>query len=115
MVLAVQCALPVGEGYPTFGKLLGEVVETDPTIRIGVKEFLYNGGLRRVKLEQSGIAWALGVSAIAVGGVGLGQQLAIAHFGLSPTTHAFGNECALVLGDGASDLQHELVMRIVTE
>ena len=65
-------------------------------------------------LKTPGITGALGVHDIAVGGHTPGQQLATAQFGLPATPHPIGDQGALILGHGPPDLEHELIMWVLT-
>ena len=52
---------------------------------------------------------------VAVRCAGPGQQLAGAQLGLTPAAHPVDNERTLVLGDGSADLEHELVVGVITD
>jgi hypothetical protein len=106
---------PCRRGDLTLGQAQGKLIEAHATVAIVLEELLHNSGVWRVELKERDVAWSLRMGPVTIGGVRPGQQLAVAHLGLPPTTHALGNERALVLGDGAPDLKHQLLVRVVAD
>jgi hypothetical protein len=65
---------------------------------------LHHGSLDWVNAYAAGIARAVGIKPIAIGGSSPRKTLATAPFGLAPSAHALGNQGPLVLGHGGADL-----------
>jgi hypothetical protein len=71
-------------------------------------------GFDGIAPQTLGIAWALGVHDIAVGGHTPGPPLPAAPFGLAATSPPVGDQGAFILGHGPPDLEQELIVRILT-
>ena len=68
-----------------------QLVETDATVGIGLKQLLDNGRLNRIDGEQAGIPRAFGMSTVAVGYPAPWEQLATADLRLTAAPHPLGN------------------------
>ena len=91
----------------------GQLYQRGPGLAIQGKQLGNNGGLGRVGHDAPRVARPIRVQTIAVRWICPGQQQASAQFGQPSPAHALGNQRALVLGDGAADLQQQVIVRIV--
>jgi hypothetical protein len=67
----------------------------------------------RVLIDPRGVAGPIGRHPVAVRGAGPGEHLAGFEPALSASPHAFSDQRPLILGDRPSDLEQELVVRVL--
>jgi hypothetical protein len=72
-----------------------------------------DGSLGRILVDPRGVARPVGRHPVAVRGASPGEHLAGLELALSTSPHAFGDQRPLILGDRPSDLEQELVMRVL--
>jgi hypothetical protein len=75
----------------------------------------HEGRFDRVGSDAGRIAWPVGIGPVAVGRARPRQQLSALELVKPAAAGAFGDQCAFILCDGATDLQQELVLRVVRE
>ena len=104
-----------GRGNLGIAEALGHLRQTGGLAGVGIpgKHVLHHGGLDRGKAHPTGIPRAFGIEEIAIGRAGPGQQLATAKLGLATASHPLGDQGALILSHSATNLEEQLVMRIV--
>ncbi len=76
------------------------------------EQVTHHRSLRLVQANAGGIARPIGIKPVAVGWPCPWQQGAGAQLAQAAAAHALGDQGALILGDGATDLQQELIVRI---
>jgi len=105
-----------GRRNPIVGQAFGYGIQAQPLFRVGIpgKDLADDSGLYVVHSQPGRVAGALHIQNVAVGSLGPGQELSSAQFAQPTTTHSVGNQGAFVFGHGPSNLQDELVVRIIT-
>ena len=88
-------------------------MQRDAPLGIGGEQLLDERRGGRIDLHGCRVTGPLGVQPIAVRRTGPRQELPSSQFGQPPTPHPIRDQRTLVLGDRATDLQDELVVRIV--
>ena len=89
-----------------------QLADRSPLIEPG-EQVTRNRRLGLVQANPGGIARSLGVDPVAVGRPGPGQQDAGPQLAQTAAAHALGDQRPLVFGDGAADLQQQLVVRVL--
>ena len=102
-----------GRRHATCIEVHGEPQQRRPWFAVHGEQLGNDGGLSRVDRDAAWIARPIRVRAIAVRGADPRQQRAGAQLGEPPAPHALGDQRALVLGDGAADLQQQMIVRVV--
>jgi putative transposase len=86
-------------------------------LKIPSEHLLDKGGCRgvelQVELQVSGITRMLRIELVAEGRAGPGEQLARPQVGKATTTHPVTDQRALILGHGSTNLQQQLVVRVL--
>jgi hypothetical protein len=77
------------------------------------EDLLHDRRFARLEPHASGVSRSHGINAIPVRRSGPREQHARFEFRQATTSHAFADQTAFVLGDRASDLQQELIVRVV--
>src|SRR5262249_54384646 len=70
-------------------------------------------GLGRVLVDPGRVAWTVSCHPVAVRRTGPGEHLAGLELALPTASCALRNQRPLVLGDGTTDLEQQLVVRIL--
>ncbi|MCZ7568888.1 MAG: hypothetical protein M5U01_09925 [Ardenticatenaceae bacterium] len=94
---------------------LGDLVQGARLRRIGIpgKALGHHGCFDRVKAHAARIARSLRIEDVPVRGDAPRQELAAAQFRLPATAHALGNQAALIFGHRPTDLQQQLIVRVI--
>jgi hypothetical protein len=90
-------------------------VQSHAASRVRREQLLDDHGGDRVDLDRYRVPGPLGVQPVAVGCSRPGQQLPAAQPGLPPAPHPVGDQGPLVLGHRATDLGHQLLVRVVAQ
>ncbi len=96
-------------------QVLDQSIQSSFFLQIEMKHFPHNGCFDFVNRHFGGIAGMIRVQLISKQWLGPWQQKSSSEFGLTPSTHPIGNQSALIFRHSASNLQKQLVMRIMTE
>jgi hypothetical protein len=91
----------------------GEPHQRRSRLTVQGEQLRNHGSLGRVERNAARVARPVGARPIAVRGIGPRQQPAGAQLGEPATPHALGNQGALVLGHRATDLQQQMIVRVV--
>src|SRR6266567_5817742 len=98
------------KGHEAFGHPLQRL----PLFQVLHKEVAHHSGFCWVDSHSCYLSWSCWVNAIAVGWPSPGQQAPGLILLVSSPSHAFGAQAAFILSDCSSDLEQELIMRILT-
>lgn len=93
---------------------VGDLFQAGTGFQVGGKDGSDDGRLRRLDLDASGLAWALGMQPVGVGRAGPGEQDARTQLRKPTPAHALRNEGALVRGDRTANLEQQVVVGILT-
>lgn len=98
------------------GQPLGDALEGGwrVGIRIPGEDLGHHRGFHRIKPPALGSARAFGVQDRPRGCDGPGQQLATPSCGLAAAAPPLGAQGALILAHGATDLEQQLIMGVLT-
>ncbi len=104
---------PARGSDPQLMQMFNQTVERSIFLQVKGKHLTHHTGFRFVDGDFAGISGGFRINMKSIRGSTPGQQNAGSVFSLAPTSHSICNQCAFVFGDCASDLQNQLVMRIL--
>jgi len=105
--------LPSGRGNLAGHQVFGKAEQAMSLFQIVGEHLADDSGLRFFQADALRIARAVGIQAQSIRRACPGQQDAGAILGVTTAPHPFGNQRTFVLRHGATDLQQQLVMRVL--
>ncbi len=110
---SIPAQLPCGSGNFLFKQGLGQPDQTLVFLLISLEQIRHHSSLRRFHPHTCRVTRMLGIDPIAIRRGGPGQQEYHSKLLLTTASHAFSDQAAFVFGYRATDLDQQLVMRIV--
>jgi hypothetical protein len=96
-------------------QMLDQSVEGSVFLQIKCEHLTHDRRFRFVDRDFGGISRVIWIDLIPINRLGPGQQNPSPVFSLTPATHPVGNQDAFILCNRASDLQNQLVMRVLAD
>jgi hypothetical protein len=99
--------------HPKVGQILCQATQRVSFLQIGAKHLCHYGCFYLVEPHPCRIAWVSRVHTIAVGWTAPRQQGPRSVFLQTSASHPFGDQIPFVFGHHPTDLQEQLIMRIL--
>ena len=109
---SLQHGLPEGEADAELAEVADQPMQGAAALGVPGEHLGDDGRLGRVEVDARRVAGPVGRHPVAVRGAGPGEHLASPVAALAAAPRPLGDQGPLVLGDGAADLEQELVVRV---
>lgn len=102
-----------GRGDAQLVEMIDQPMQGVAALEVPGEHLGNDGRLGRVLVDSRGVAGPVGRHPVAVRGTGPREHLAGLELALPASPHALGDQGPLILGDRPSDLEQELVVRVL--